>query len=120
MKIAALGIVMALAGTLAAEPVTPYAEAKVGTEIRQSEIVGEASRFPAGKWVIAWTRAHHFGETELEHVWQRNGVVACRATLRIKSEHVTTSSWCKVSPGAWTVEVLHRGKLLTSVAFSAG
>ena len=119
MKIAALGIVMALAGSLAAEPAAPRAEIKVGTEIRQSEIVGESSQFPAGKWVVAWTRAHDLANTELEHVWRRNGMTVCRADLRIKSARVTTSSWCKVTAGAWTVEVLQRGKLLTSVAFTA-
>jgi hypothetical protein len=119
MKLAALGIVMALAGSLGAEPAPPHVELKVGTEIRQSEIVGEASQFPAGKWVIAWTRAHNLAGTELEAVWQRDGVVECRADLKIKRDRFTTSSWCKVRPGAWTVEVSHRGKLLSRVAFSA-
>jgi len=111
---------MALAGSLAAEPAPPgHVELKVGTEIRQSEIVGESSQFPAGKHVIAWTRAYDLAGAELEHVWQRDGVVECRSNQRIKSARLTTSSWCKVrSPGAWTVEVRRDGKVMTSVAFS--
>ena len=95
------------------------AEIKAGTGVDKHEIVGEATSFPAGTMVWVWTRVSNANNTDVKHVWKRDGKEVWTATLPIKSSRWSTQSRRAIKDGSWEVEVIaDGGKSLGSVKFT--
>jgi DUF2914 family protein len=95
------------------------AELKVGTGVENHEIAGEATTFPAGTTVWAWSRITN-GEGTIKHVWKLDGKEVWTATLPVSSKRWSTMSRRAIqSKGSWEVEVTtDAGASLGTVAFT--
>ena len=99
------------------------AELKVGTDVKDHEIVGEASSFPGDTdKVVAWTRVTGAAQpTQVFHVWKLDGKEMSKVTLNVQSASYRTYSRKSVAgnPGKWSVEVQdNSGKVLASKDFT--
>ena len=95
------------------------AEIKVGTGVENHEIAGEASSFPAGTTVWAWSRITN-GDGNIKHVWKLDGKEVWTATLPVSSKRWSTMSRRAIqSKGSWEVEVTtEAGASLGTIAFT--
>ena len=101
------------------------AEIKIGTDIENREIVGEATSFAAGTpKLAAWTRITGAGQpTQIWHVWKRNGEELSKISLNVTSSYFRTYSRKDVNgqAGNWTLEVRDAsGAVLASKDFTVG
>ncbi len=104
--------------------VSMSAEVKVGTEIADRMIVGEASSFPAtvGK-VYVWSRiTGGAGESTVKHVYSHNGTEMASVELRINGSSWRTWSSKSILPswtGNWEVKVVDAsGATIGSTTFT--
>jgi hypothetical protein len=135
-KLTRIGIVMLLAagvaGTALADdkdtkkPAPPpaatsaSAEVKAATGVAKKEPVGEATSFPKGTKVWAWSKVIGAKGTTVKHVWKRDG-----ATLWEKELTIGSNQWRIYTrrtlnkPGSYTVDVVGEdGSVLGSVTFT--
>lgn len=111
----------------AASPVadTLTAELKIGADVQDREVVGEAASFgPDTETVVAWSRISGANmPTEITHVWKRNGEEVASVPLKIQSVSYRTYSRKTVAglPGNWTVEVRDSaGNVIATKHFTVG
>ncbi len=125
-------IAAALAATpLAAQQAEPDAalevtRAVVATDVVDREPVGEAESFAAGVGQVYFYTVFEgdFPETQLEHVWLREGEEMARVALTVRGPRWRTWS-SKTIPadwaGAWEVQVVDgAGNVLESASFTVG
>lgn len=131
-RTAFLIIAAALAATpLTAQEADPDAALQVtravmATDVVDREPVGEAESFAAGVGQVYFYTVFEgdFPETQLEHVWLREGEEMARVALTVRGPRWRTWS-SKVIPadwaGDWEVQVVDgAGNVLESASFTVG
>jgi hypothetical protein len=108
---------------MAGEAICLEAEARLGTGLKEREIIGEAYSFPSsiGR-VYCWTLVLGAEEpTEITHIWYYGEKKMAEVKLAIKSQRYRTWSCKTILPewvGNWRVEVVDAvGNLLRSISF---
>ena len=99
------------------------AEVKIGTDVQNLEVVGEADEFPADtEQVVGWSRITGANQpTQVTHVWKHDGNVVDSIPLDVTSTSFRTYSRKTVSglPGEWTLEVQDpNGETIGSASFN--
>lgn len=98
-------------------------EARLGTGVKEREIIGEAYSFPSSiRKVYCWTLVAGAEElTEITHVWYYGEKKMAEVKLAIESPRYRTWSYKTILPewvGEWRVEVVDAiGNLLKSISF---
>jgi len=98
-------------------------EARLGTGVKEREIIGEAYSFPSSiRKVYCWTLVAGAEEpTEITHVWYYGEKKMAEVKLSIKSPRYRTWSSKTILPewiGDWKVEVVDAmGNLLKCISF---
>lgn len=90
-----------------AAPVTAGAEVKVGTGYEKHAVAGEAATFPKGTKVFAVSTVNGAADTTVKHVWKLDGADLWTGSLKIGSNHWTTSTRRVLNkPGHYEVAVV--------------
>ncbi len=108
--------VMVLAGTHAASAAPELAQAVACHDVVEREPVGVAERFAPGV-VWLYVRLASDAATPVDLVWRRDGAEAHRSTLKVgRGKRWRTWARHRAEPGAWQVDVMHRGRRLGRVS----
>jgi len=98
-------------------------EIKLGTGVKEREIIGEARIFPAdvGK-IYCWNLIAGIQEpTEIKHVWYYNNEKIAETSLKVKYDNYRTWSYKTIMPnwaGDWRVEIVDaKGNLAQKASF---
>ncbi|MCB9538184.1 MAG: DUF2914 domain-containing protein [Myxococcales bacterium] len=109
--------VMVLAGARAASAAPELVQAVACHDVVEREPVGVAERFAPGV-VWLYLRLASDAAAQVELVWRRDGDEVQRTTLKVgRGKRWRTWARHRTEPGAWRVDVLHRGRRLGRVRF---
>lgn len=84
----------------------PAAEVKAAEGIEDREPVGASDAFEDGERVFIWSRVENAADTEVRHVWERNGSEVVEMELEIGGPNWRTWTRSAVSAGEYTVRVV--------------
>jgi hypothetical protein len=87
-------------------PLSASADVKAAKGVENKEPVEPGGEFTAGTKVWIWSKVHGAKDTEVKHVWKKDGKESWSATLKVKTDHWATYSRRTVKPGQYTVEVV--------------
>lgn len=121
--IALVGMALALPAGARAQDSTKATtvEAAAGTSVADKALVGAAESFPIGTAaVVCFTRITGAANSEIDHVWYKGDTEVTRVKLAVSGSPFRT--WTRKSmpadaAGDWRCDVVHAGKVLTSVKF---
>lgn len=126
--VAALLVAAPLAAQEAQQPQSAMnvTTAVIATGVQDREPVGVGDQFPAdvGQVYFYTVFEGDFPETNVAHVWYRNGEEVSRVELRVKGPRWRTWSSKTISPewtGEWTARVVDaEGNVLAEATFTVG